>query len=523
MSANTALMEISAVSGQDSFMTPLVVPNSALTVEEQQEMYINLSNPFVAEYDTSIKFARVENQIPSQGTIDFSQKATVMLESTGIDLAVGLILEVTLPAIAIDERDETGEKVRWCGNPGHNIVLQTICNIGGQDIEIHNSMWWDISMDLKLCCEGARRAYNESIGQQNHEIIRIGIDNTADVTYLATGDIVVQAFDQYVDSGGAVAGDLFFITVAQTATDIAVVPAGGAVGTYVPESLGILEQEGITVTGFNGLQTFKTQHAATHIKVYYKFWWCDAPHLALPVISIMLQSIQIHTQFRSFLDCIEYKLTMTPGPTSQVTDISNKHLTDQQFYVIAIYTDSMTRDAYTRYRGQQMVQLIDCISPVDTQRSLTTQNRVNTSHPSDELIWTIFDSRNATWHQWTNFYCYNADRTLVPNVPPMLGAQLMFQNQPRTAIRSRDFFRNEIVLRSHKNVPRGEVYFYCFSLDPEAYQPYGTANFSRLDNVSLNLLINGALSETQAYLCLFNRHRNFIRITSGMLGKVFAS
>jgi hypothetical protein len=65
------------------------------------------------------------------------------------------------------------------------------------------------------------------------------------------------------------------------------------------------------------------------------------------------------------------------------------------------------------------------------------------------------------------------------------------------------------------------IHVYSFALNPEAVQPSGTCNFSKLDNVVMYLacvpnIQNGMLS-------IYATNYNILRIQSGMAGLMFSS
>ena len=534
--ATTALMEITAVSSQDEYMTPL-----AAGVESSIVSYSDLLNPFYAEYLPTIKFAKTSIQASHNGTVDFGGQATVALERLGIDLALGVTLEVVLPELQmINVEADPGNdpsylnKVRWCPNPGHNIVDETWIVIGGAEIERQSSTWWDIKTNFKFSNENSKEAYNVLIGQQNLMTLKIGTDDITQVPYLRADDIEVLGLAGISDAAvGALPAEtlVWVVTIPNHDPTINGVddPTAGtpATDTYTAESVGPYNTEGIVTQGYNGLQTYKTHHPETKINIIYKFWFCDKPHLALPIISISLQSIEIHTKFRKFSQCIQYKNLplYESDATARIVDTQGRRLTSPLFYITSIYVDPQTRELYTNLRTQLMIQLVDCVAPVSLARETNKTVEINTNHPSDELIWVIQDtrSRNEYVSEYTNYYMHETNNDIIPSRQPLVSAQLLFQTQSRTELRGWEYFRYFTHLQAHRNPTKLNVYLYSFSLEPENYQIYGTANFSRIDKVSLKLVLNPGYSTENARLYVFNSHRNFFRIASSQGGKIFAS
>ena len=62
---------------------------------------------------------------------------------------------------------------------------------------------------------------------------------------------------------------------------------------------------------------------------------------------------------------------------------------------------------------------------------------------------------------------------------------------------------------------------YSFALDPESTQPSGTCNFSKLDNVVLNLECSANIPS--GVINVYAINYNILRIQNGMSGLMFSS
>ena len=65
------------------------------------------------------------------------------------------------------------------------------------------------------------------------------------------------------------------------------------------------------------------------------------------------------------------------------------------------------------------------------------------------------------------------------------------------------------------------VYVFSFAFDPEINQPNGTCNFSKIDDVRLNLGLTPNILSGSVYMLAVNY--NILRIQSGMAGVLFSS
>ena len=65
-------------------------------------------------------------------------------------------------------------------------------------------------------------------------------------------------------------------------------------------------------------------------------------------------------------------------------------------------------------------------------------------------------------------------------------------------------------------------YLYSFSLKPEEFQPSGTCNFSRIDNATLDLVLNECVIQKDTQLNIYATNYNVLRIEGGIAGIVYA-
>lgn len=146
-SSNSALLEIAAISGQDTFLTPGVFDPNKLDIEYDEN---SILNPFESVYYITIKFAQTEVELTQTGTTSFGGQISVELGKSGVDLVHGLTLECTLPRLRINPASTLGTLVKWAENPAHTLVESTYLSIGGTTIEEHTGMWYDICKELMI-------------------------------------------------------------------------------------------------------------------------------------------------------------------------------------------------------------------------------------------------------------------------------------------------------------------------------------------------------------------------------------
>ena len=105
--------------------------------------------------------------------------------------------------------------------------------------------------------------------------------------------------------------------------------------------------------------------------------------------------------------------------------------------------------------------------------------------------------------------------------PPILDSIIRFDGVERFEIRNEEYFRIVLPWKYHTSVTKNFIYIYSFATEPEKLQPTGTANFSRLDNVTLHFKSKIGLKKSDISVYAINY--NILRIISGIAGVLFAN
>jgi hypothetical protein len=144
------------------------------------------------------------------------------------------------------------------------------------------------------------------------------------------------------------------------------------------------------------------------------------------------------------------------------------------------------------------------------------------NHPVKELIW-IYRTTQATnandYYNYANILNYNTPTQI--KYAPFDNLQLRFNGNDRFEYIPSTYFYLYQPYRHHSCGTTQYIHVYSFALNPEGTQPSGTSNFSKLDNVSLNLVSNPSIQD--GYVSIYAVNYNILRIQSGMAGLMFSS
>ena len=102
-------------------------------------------------------------------------------------------------------------------------------------------------------------------------------------------------------------------------------------------------------------------------------------------------------------------------------------------------------------------------------------------------------------------------------------ALLRLDGYDRFYRRAARYFRITQPYQRHTNIPDRFIYLYSFSLHPEAEQPSGTINASKIDDITWNLHFNPAWLDKERRISFFATNYNVLRIQGGLGGLAFIS
>lgn len=100
--------------------------------------------------------------------------------------------------------------------------------------------------------------------------------------------------------------------------------------------------------------------------------------------------------------------------------------------------------------------------------------------------------------------------------------QLILNGKDRISMRPSNYFELLEVLRGHSRTPSPGIMVFSFAFAPEKYQPSGSCNFSRIDNIALQLILSRTVSyDNPARLRVYGLSYNVLRIENGRTRVVF--
>ena len=195
------------------------------------------------------------------------------------------------------------------------------------------------------------------------------------------------------------------------------------------------------------------------------------PRSCSPTHRPQYHEVEIHIEFETADRCDD-------DTTSSVTG----SLANTSLWVDYIFLDAEERKEFAANPHEYLIET------VQTQEATLSGTSVNSvrltfNHPTKELIWVCRDSGNRD--AFTDFTSAGAG-----SVNSLSNGKLKLNGQDRFAQRSANYFNYVQPYQHHSGKPDVGINAYSFALKPEEHQPSGTVNFSRIDNINLDVTPN---------------------------------
>ncbi len=256
--------------------------------------------------------------------------------------------------------------------------------------------------------------------------------------------------------------------------------------------------------------------ADTASKTYYVpliFWFNRNAGLALPLIALQYHEVRFNVEFRS-------RRALIDGAAG---DIAGMKMSKCSLWVDYIFLDTDERRRFAQSSHEYLIEQLQ-FTGAETVSSGTGQsvkNKLNFNHPVKFLAWFVryYDDANVTdaVAQLNNYSNANA----YAGVNPVVDAKIQLNGHDRFDTRAGDYFNYVQPYQHFPRTPKTGVNVYSFALNPVDHQPSASCNFSRIDNATLQLTLDGPANTGRLWVFAFNY--NILRVTSGMGGVAYAN
>ncbi len=256
--------------------------------------------------------------------------------------------------------------------------------------------------------------------------------------------------------------------------------------------------------------SLETNNADRTVYIPLKFWFCNNPGLALPLIALQYHEVEVKITFRSLAQLVKSNAAFSSPSGS---------FTSADLLVDYIYLDTDERRRFAQASHEYLITQVQYTGAENISSTATTKSvELDFNHPVKALYWAFITNTNTSQNAATgnNHFKYSnsSGANHITDVELQLNGQNRFRKQDE------DYFR----MVQHKNhfnrISDKYVYAYSFALKPLEHQPSGTLNFSRIDNSTLKFTMNNTEARQ---LLIYAESYNVLRIMSGMGGLAYSS
>jgi hypothetical protein len=244
------------------------------------------------------------------------------------------------------------------------------------------------------------------------------------------------------------------------------------------------------------------------------FYFTQTPGNALPMVAIMFSGAQITVQFEQLQNLI-----IVSGPDVLVVKCNGGgpiQPTDLQAALdgTQVFLDILERDRFASTWFDQLVT--QTFAQYQSVCCSSVRIPLGFAHPVIELIWAV---RRQCQEQHNNWFNYSG----LAGREPLVAAEIDFNSTARQPMREASWYRLVQPYQFHTLIPDACIYCYSFALYPEEAQPSGSANFSRLESVTLILQLQDGLQKEDVTVIIFSRSLNLLKFRDGVAGLSFSS
>ena len=287
------------------------------------------------------------------------------------------------------------------------------------------------------------------------------------------------------------------------------------------------KQDGVKyMSGQQDVYNDTTQTGPLHLYIPFQFWFCRNPGLSLPLIALQSTPIRIYIRLRNGNDMLfrnSLENAVLDGTTPPTTlSVLPPTITDMTLWGDYIYLDVEERRRFVSSKHEYLIEQTQQQKRFSIPQNTTIANvPLVFNHPMKEIIWVVNQDRMQQAHEWFNYGSRMLNEFGIPNLDLISTGLLQFDGYDRFEEQSARYFRLMVPYQRHTAIPNDFIYVYSFSLAPEAAQPQGSCNASRIDSIVLQLRMNTSVTSRPAGCTAYTMNYNVLRIVAGLGGVLF--
>lgn len=464
-----------------------------------QDIYL-IGNPqitfFKIVYKRHTNFSMESIRATFEGTADFGKTIVVSIPRNG-DLVHTIMMEVDVPTITATP---TSSDLSYVNSLGHALINYVELEIGGQKIDKHYGEWMEIWTQL---------SYNEA-KQNAYDLIlpRANIDTTPNNTIAGSSATTVYVPLQFWFCRNI---GLALPLVALQYHEVKLYIRFNTlnkVHTYGSSNSFTITQSGTTITQSETNPGNFVAGDVSKTLTYKDGTTTTISSLTSGTVVEVADSKTISTAEQIFVT-----------PSNAIDSVS---ISDVRIYIDFIFLDSYERKKFAEMKHRYLIEQIQYNDGESIPDGTTVKSLDLTFNLPVKALYWVSQLDNAVLTKHNDRFNFsgmlNRSETLDDAISK---AVLKFNGIDRFEERKGPYFRLIQPFQKHTRVSKLYIYMYSFCLNPEAHQPSGACNFSKINSATLNLTFKNNIgsSNVRIYALTYN----VLRIFSGMGSVAFSN
>jgi Major capsid protein N-terminus/Large eukaryotic DNA virus major capsid protein len=280
-------------------------------------------------------------------------------------------------------------------------------------------------------------------------------------------------------------------------------------------------------TGYNNMIGYQEAYTQTSqpgpLKLYVplRFWFCNNIGLSLPLIALQAHPVRLYVKMRP-VNSLFYRdsLVLVPTQTLQPTP----HIDSLVMWGDYIHLDTEERRRFTSSKHEYLIEQVQIQKKTSIPAGATLSNvTLDFNNPIKELLWVVQQDRMLLTNELFNYTNRQLTEQHVTLADQISTCILRLDGYDRFEVRDASYFRLVQPWQRHTSVPDDYIYVYSFSLAPEAAQPMGSMNASRIDTIILSVTMNNNTVRYDSGITVYATNYNVLRIAAGLGGVLFTA
>jgi hypothetical protein len=445
---------------------------------------------------------------------NFSNRISCTIAKNG-DLINCIYIALTLPSIPLMQEDSV---IRWVDNIGYAIINNTELEIGGKIIDTHYSDWLYIWNELNK--NNNIRGINKMIGNDP----LLSSFSTSKNSYL-----LYIPLQFWFCRNIALSLPIIALTYSEVKINIEFnslqncIVAGPTHYIYISDCICLFNQyELVQIDSTTNYIQFINFNNATMMMGYIKtndtiilsvgniLTGCDSKYKTSVYNPTTLM-------YASIITNIEI-INLTKSNTI-FRNIYNLSITDAFLYVDYIYLDNIERMKFAKSNHEYLIDLCQ----YDNDRLVYNSNnkiKIGYCQPVKELIiraqYTyMINAYNKNTYNYTTSYNQQIAKSLIKTILIKLNGFDREKNYDNK------FYTYVQALQHHKSYPPLGLFMYSFALNPFDFQPSGSCNFSKIDDIIVDVTLEQISYNNPVNIRIYAFTYNIFRIINGVGGLAF--